>query len=71
VNSFVQLTVTQKRSSEKETEKETEKKERKKEMYPRWSQLQKLSVDNVWPSFNGLTGRAPAHPTVTSSLSAV
>jgi hypothetical protein len=30
-----------------------------------WSSL-KLSVDNVWPSFNGLAG----HPTVTS-LSAV
>ncbi|KAI1828889.1 hypothetical protein DTO027I6_10038 [Penicillium roqueforti] len=30
-------------------------KERKKEMYPRWSQLQKLSVD----SFNGLTGEHP------------
>jgi hypothetical protein len=33
-----------------------------------WSQVRKLSVDNVGLSFNGLTG--PAHPTVTS-LSAV
>jgi hypothetical protein len=61
--------VTKKRSSDSNEEKNREiENEKKKTIYLRRLVVitQKLSVDNVWPSFNGLTG----HPTVTS-LSAV
>ena len=47
-------------------EEKNRKEKKKKFIFEVWGSSLKLSVDNVWPSFNGLTG----HPTVTS-LSAV
>jgi hypothetical protein len=59
-NSIIDLRVTK-----KDVRKETKNKRKEKKcIFEGCSQLRKLSVDNVWPSFNGLMGWATAHPTV-------
>jgi hypothetical protein len=69
-NSIVELRVAKKKVVRIVTKRKIGKEKKKKNqfIFEGWLVVitQKLSVDNVWPSFNGLTG----HPTVTS-LSAV